>query len=245
MKNESGLDWGSLSGTDVGLPVFIEFEKREGGVKWPLGTWESKYSREVRCDCLQQQELTGGSRESRPCPHPVSLPVRVSVQGGHGVGFTKRLQRSESGEAAGWGKSMCAGSLRTPVMGFGGDEWKKGGQTWRGRDCWRAAGLEMLVRGQDLGVQAPKGWTGKLGHSVEVDKAWRQGPGVLQPPGTTRARCDLGSRRPRCVEGTASILSCTSSRASQTLQRGSVITPFIPSWEFWFICLLPLLDFWG
>lgn len=37
MKNESGLDRGSFSGTDVGLLAFIEFEKREGGVKWPLG----------------------------------------------------------------------------------------------------------------------------------------------------------------------------------------------------------------
>ena len=186
MKNESGLDWGSFSGTDVGLPVFIEFEKREGGVKWPLGMWESKYSREVRGDCLQQQELTGGSRESSPCPHPVSLPVRVSVQGGNGVGFTKRLQRSESGEAAGWGKSMCAGV--SPVMGFGGDEWKKGGKTWRGHDCWQAAGLEMLVRGQDPGVQVPEGWTGKdtvlewTRHGVRVlgfcSYRGRQGQGV-------------------------------------------------------------------
>lgn len=126
MKNESGLDWGSFSGTDVGLPAFIEFEKREGGVKWPLGMWESKYSKGVRCDGPQQPELTGGSRKSRPRPHPVSLSVRVSVEGGHRVGLTKRLQRSESGKAAGWGESVCAGV--SPVMGFGGDEWKKGGK---------------------------------------------------------------------------------------------------------------------
>lgn len=101
----------------------------------------------------------------------------------------------------------------------------------------------MLGRGQDPGVQVPEGRTGKLGHGVGMDEAWRQGPGVLQLLRTTRARCDLGSKRLRCVEGTASILPCTSSRASQTHQRGSVITPFIPSCEFCFIRLLPLLDF--
>ena len=48
------------------------------------------------------------------------------MQGGHGVGFSKRLQCRESDEAAGWAKSMCTGA--SPVMGFGGDEWKKGGK---------------------------------------------------------------------------------------------------------------------
>ena len=100
----------------------------------------------------------------------------------------------------------------------------------------------MVVRVQDPGVQVPAGCTGKLGHGVGGDEAWRQGPGLLQLPRTTRARCDLGSKRLRCVEGTASVLPSTSSRTPRTLQCGSVITPFIPSFEFWFICLLPLLD---
>lgn len=46
------------------------------------------------------------------------------------MGFSKRLQCRESDEAAGWAKSMCTGA--SPVMGFGGDEWKKGGKTGRG-----------------------------------------------------------------------------------------------------------------
>ena len=53
MKNESGSGKSSPSGTDVGLPAFMGFEKRGDGVKWHLGKWESKYSREVRCDCRQ------------------------------------------------------------------------------------------------------------------------------------------------------------------------------------------------
>ena len=100
----------------------------------------------------------------------------------------------------------------------------------------------MVVRVQDPGVQVPEGGTGKLGHGVGGDEAWRQGPGVLQLPRTTRARCDLGSKWLRCVEGTASVLSSTASRTPQILQCGSVITPFIPSFEVWFIRLLPLLD---
>ena len=103
-----------------------------------------------------------------------------------------------------------------------------------GRENVKGTRLLTGCRTGDAGEGAGSGSSGAQGvnwkgHGVGVDKAWRQGPGVLQLPRTTRARCDLGSKRPRCVEGTASILSCTSSRASQTLQRGSVITPFIPS----------------